>query len=231
MHNSNKQADTAPANFNAVVLPHVDTSDDPYPPKFMKYVLNDLVGVRHGKFLDLGGGWGAHTRIAASMGFDVVSVDREPAAEDVPSLVCDIAVEPLPLEDNSVDVVFSKSFIEHFYVRELPHILGEVSRVLKPGGVCIFLTPDWAFNTKQFYQIFTHVTPYTRSSIEQCLKMYGFEEVWSKSLIQLPQVWDNKFMEKLAEITSHLPIPRSAGKWVRWSKERYLMGVGRKPFQ
>jgi SAM-dependent methyltransferase len=128
-----------------------------------------------------------------------------------------------------MDVVFSKSFIEHFYIGELPHIFSEVSRVLKPGGVCVFLTPDWEYNSKEFYQVFTHVTPYTRSSIEQCLKMYGFDQVWSKSLIQLPQVWERKFLTLLSDITSYLPIPRSAGKWVRWSKERYLLGVGYKP--
>ncbi|MFT6988648.1 MAG: hypothetical protein ACJASL_000612 [Paraglaciecola sp.] len=82
---------TASKNFNSVVLPHVDTTGDPYPPKFMKYVLTDLIGVRNGKMLDLGGGWGTHARIAESMGFDVVSVDRENAAPGIASLECEIA--------------------------------------------------------------------------------------------------------------------------------------------
>jgi len=111
-------------------------------------------------------------------------------------------------------------------VRELPHIMHEILRVLKPGGVCIFLTPDWESNMKQFYQIFTHVNPYTMQSLEQCLNMYGFEKVRSEHLIQLPQVWNSSFLNMMARATSYLPITRSSGSWVRWSKEQMLIGIG-----
>ena len=129
----------------------------------MKFILNDLVNISSGNFIDLGGGPGTHARIAKEMGFNAISVDREPASKDVRSVVCGIDTESLPFPDNSIDVVFSKSFIENFYVRELPHIMGEIQRLLKPGGACIILTPDWSCNMKQFYQVFTHVTPYTKS--------------------------------------------------------------------
>ncbi len=223
MKNSNPEQQ--PTNFNSVVLPHVQDLKDPYPPKLMRHILNDIVQIDSGKFIDLGGGWGQHARIVADMGFDVTSVDRESATSGVASVICDFMVEPLPFEDNSIDIVFSKSVIEHFYVCDLPLIMSEVNRVLKPGGAFVITTPDWEYNMREFYQVFTHVTPYTKSSLKQCLTMYGFDRVSTRNLVQLPQVWNNKFLTILSDITAYLPLPRSLGKWVRWSKERLLLGL------
>lgn len=218
-----------PTTFNAVVLPHTEDMDNPYPKKLIKHVLHDLIGIKSGKLLDLGGGSGQQALIAFQLGFDVLSVDRELASHNIPSVVCNFDVEALPIEDNSIDVVFCKSVMEHFYVRELPHIMGQVQRVLKPGGVFVILTPDWAYNTREFYKIFTHVTPYTKESLSQCLKMYGFEGVRTENLIQLPQVWESPWLGAFSKALSYMPLPRSIGKWVRWSKEQTLLGICYKP--
>lgn len=45
----------------------------------------------------------------------------------------------LPLESESVDLVFSSSVFEH--VENLAHTLREISRVLKPGGMMVSVTP------------------------------------------------------------------------------------------
>lgn len=218
-----------PKSFNAVVLPHTLNLVDPYPPKMMRHVLHELAKVENGSLLDLGGGWGAHARIAADLGFDVISLDREPATAAVNYEICDIAKDPFPVADSSIDVVFSKSVIEHFYVRELPHIMGEVLRVLKPGGVFVVLTPDWEYNMREFYKVFTHVTPYTKDSLLQCFRMYGFDDARTENMIQLPQVWTSWVLNTLARISAYLPLPRSSGKWIRWSKEQVLVGIARKP--
>ena len=42
---------------------------------------------------------------------------------------------PYPYEDNYFDLVYSKSFIEHFYYSE--KVLMELYRILKPGGKII----------------------------------------------------------------------------------------------
>ena len=45
--------------------------------------------------------------------------------------IVDITKEKIPYQDNSFDVVFSKSFIEHFYYPE--EVFKEAYRVLKPA--------------------------------------------------------------------------------------------------
>lgn len=228
-HDPFKPAKKEPRTFNNTVLAHTNTAQEGYPTKLMRYILEEFGTIPSGRMMDLGGGFGHHGMIAQNMGYDVVSVDREEAVSGVSSVMCDFAAEDIPLEDSSVDIVFSKSVIEHFYVRELPHIMSEVKRVLRPGGACIALTPDWESNQRQFYQIFTHVTPYTTSSMAQFLKMYGFDNVRSETVMQLPSTWNSPMMKTLGDITQRLPLPRSAGKWVRWSKERLVVGVGFKP--
>ncbi len=228
-HDTPRETVKEPRTFNNTVLSHTKKVQTGYPEKLMEYALSEFGRAKSGRLMDLGGGFGFHGMIAQNMGFDVISVDREPAVSGVKSVICDFASEILPLEDNSIDIVFSKSVIEHFYVRELPHIMGEVKRVLRPGGAFIALTPDWESNQRQFFQIFTHVTPYTVSSMGQFLRMYGFDRVRAEAVMQLPSTWHSPMMKSLANITNLLPLPRSTGKWVRWSKERMLIGVGFQP--
>lgn len=229
MKDLGKSSKEQPKTFNEMVLPNTLNLSDPYVPKMMRHILHDLAKVQSGRLLDMGGGWGAHARVAAELGFDVLSLDREPAISGVPYELCDITKDPFPITDASIDVVLAKSVIEHFYVRELPHIMSEVQRVLKPGGVFLILTPDWEYNILDFYKVFTHVTPYTKESLLQCLKMYGFNNARTENMIQLPQVWTSPILNSLAHMSVYLPLPRRFSKWVRWSKEQVLVGIGHKP--
>lgn len=219
----------APRSFNKVVLPHALDYENPYPRQMLQHLLHDVANVRSGRFLDLGGGWGAYTLLAKDLGFEALSIDRESAAANVPSVVCDISRDAFPVESNSMDVVFSKSVIEHFYLTQLPHVMSEVTRVLKPGGAFVVMTPDWDSNVHNFYRVFSHVTPYTQESLSQCLTMYGFDAVKVDKLVQLPSTWNSPLFATLSRLTARLPLPRSTSKWVRWSKELSLIGVGYKP--
>lgn len=48
----------------------------------------------------------------------------------------------MPFEDNYADEVMAIHVVEHFYVWEVPEVLSEWIRVLKPGGVLIIEVPD-----------------------------------------------------------------------------------------
>ena len=57
-----------------------------------------------------------------------------------PDINCDI--RKLPFPDNFADEILSVHVIEHFYLWELPKLLEEWRRVLKPGGKIALETPD-----------------------------------------------------------------------------------------
>ena len=48
----------------------------------------------------------------------------------------------LPLADNSADYVYSSHVLEHFFQKHAEQLVGEMYRILKPGGVVRICVPD-----------------------------------------------------------------------------------------
>lgn len=62
-------------------------------------------------------------------------------SQDVPTIVCDVT-EGIPLEDNSIDIVFSNNAFEHI---AKPWIAAaELVRILKPGGF-LYVSTVWSW--------------------------------------------------------------------------------------
>jgi ubiquinone/menaquinone biosynthesis C-methylase UbiE len=96
--------------------------------------------------LDLGCGAGEFSAALTKAGAQVIAVDvaaeaLRRARERVPGLDARLwsAGEPLPVDDNAVDVVWAGEVIEH--VADVAPWLSEVRRVLKPRGSLLVTTP------------------------------------------------------------------------------------------
>ena len=109
------------------------------------------------EILDLGAGSG----IVEQMNFRglvsrVSGVDRDPRVKINPYLdegvVSDLAAIPYP--NNSFDLVFCDNVFEHLQNPIL--VLKEVNRILKPGGIFIFKTP----NKFHYMPIISKLTPH-----------------------------------------------------------------------
>ena len=98
--------------------------------------------------LDVGCGGGFLTEEIARMGFDTTGVDPSErsvraASDHARESGLNIrygtgAGESLPFEDRSFGAVFCCDVLEH--VRDLPKVISEISRVLKPGGIFCYDT-------------------------------------------------------------------------------------------
>ena len=88
---------------------------------------------------------------------------------------CNLEVDPLPMESETVDLVVSMAVLEH--LRDPGHFLAEIKRVLKHGGGLWMDTPDIEACGNKFWNDPTHVHPYTRASLRTLLTMSGFEDV------------------------------------------------------
>jgi len=121
------------------------------------------VGVR---ILDVGCGFGsfvlaARDRGLAAIGLDVASFEMEVARSRLATLRPEddpesIFVEgdglSLPFPDEAFEVVTLWNVIEH--VPDSNKLLGEATRVLKPGGVLFAIAPNYAaFRTEAHYQL------------------------------------------------------------------------------
>ncbi len=71
-----------------------------------------------------------------------VNIDCVSRSGQVPDIVCDVLKERLPFEDNSVDLVALVHTLEHWELSSQDHAIGDIYRVLKPGGSVIIIIPD-----------------------------------------------------------------------------------------
>src|SRR5258708_1180813 len=113
--------------------------------KVVQHLLKD------GVFLDIGTGMGIAPRFVRQLGVRTISVDSLAAAgksaienvklAGVEGYFCDVTREHIPLEEGTVDCVLFADVIEHLIHSPKP-VLQEISRTLKPSGVCIATTPN-----------------------------------------------------------------------------------------
>ena len=56
----------------------------------------------------------------------------------------------LPYKDSSVDYVYTSHFLEHLELNDSKRLMGEVFRILKPGGAVRVIVPDLALGARQY---------------------------------------------------------------------------------
>ncbi|MFA5878119.1 MAG: class I SAM-dependent methyltransferase [Candidatus Staskawiczbacteria bacterium] len=203
-----------------------------YPLKLCSYLSDRFKMEKGDKLLDIGCGRGDFLKGFKDIGLDVFGLDIEKSKSDIVKNIkiynCNFELNSFPLENNSVDFIFSKSVIEH--LKNPENFIKEIYRVLKPGGTAILMTPDWQSQMKIFYDDYTHVRPYTRIGLEDFLKMSGFKNVSSEIFYQLPILWKLpwlKIFSKSLQIFG--PVKRiHRNKFIRWSKELMILGHGEK---
>jgi predicted SAM-dependent methyltransferase len=69
-----------------------------------------------------------------------INIDVIPSTPG-PQVLFDLR-KPLPLPDNTADLIYSEDFIEHLELADGRHLLRECYRVLRPGGMMRLLTPN-----------------------------------------------------------------------------------------
>lgn len=93
------------------------------------------------RVLEVGCGRGHLTKALARRGVDIVGIDANPRAEEVAAsgLVKHMSAEELDFDDESFDAVVAVHSIEH--IPPIAQALGEMVRVLRPGGRAVFVYP------------------------------------------------------------------------------------------
>lgn len=147
--------------------------------------------------LDLGCGAGRHTFESLKRGASVISADLDDAAlKDVRGLVAAMRLEgemttetsgcvvadalDLPFPDATFDRVIAAETLEH--IRPDTRAIGEIARVLKPGGVVAVTVPRWwpeliNWGLSREYRTTPggHVRVYRRSQLRERLRGAGLE--------------------------------------------------------
>jgi len=84
----------------------------------------------------------------------------------------------LPFKDASFEGIHCAHLIEHFDLNDVKKIIGEIYRVLQPGGILVLRTP--MFN-KYFFNDPTHIRPYPPAAL---MNLLGLVDQGQSSLVE-----------------------------------------------
>ena len=102
-------------------------------------------------------------------------------------LVCQLGFEPIPLDDESIDEVTCRDFLEHLpkavYLERtgslhypIIQLMNEIWRILKPGGTFISWTP--CFPKDEAHQDPTHLSVWTQNSMDYFCGKYPIAKTY-----------------------------------------------------
>lgn len=86
-------------------------------------------------------------------------------------------LEPFPIADNSIDVVFASNLLEHFDDAELATILNSVKRCLKPGGRFIIMQPNYFYCYREYWDDYTHKKAFSHTAIVDFFQSSGLKVI------------------------------------------------------
>jgi SAM-dependent methyltransferase len=225
-------------DYVSVIYDEQRTPKTGYPKQLIEHLSKRFDLRADSKLLELGCGRGDFLFEFEKYGLECRGLDRDNSSIKnecgLEVKRCDVANEVFPYDDESFDIVYHKSLIEHLYDPE--HLMKETIRVLKPGGKLIMLTPDWHTQWKNFFEDFTHSRPYDVMAITDLLKIHGLNKIYVKKFYQLPIIWKFPVIKFLSKIIQ-LFINVYGGRWLtqktkvkffRWSVELMVIGYGEK---
>ena len=127
-------------------------------------IYNRLLSLDHKHILELGCGHARKTRGIATSGVnrkitafevDEIAHDKNLQITDLPNVTFGLSgAQDIPLDDESVDVVMMFKSLHHIPKALMRQSLGEIRRVLKPGGMAYISEPVYAGEFNEILRLF-----------------------------------------------------------------------------
>jgi len=107
---------------------------------------------------------------------DINPGTRDYAASDVELFLGDCS-ELSMITDGSMDLVFASNLLEHLERQKASDLLRSALLALKPTGKLILIQPNFRYSYDQYYDDYTHITPYTDKGLSGFVESHGFRIV------------------------------------------------------
>lgn len=152
-----------------------------------RYVFDKILGRyfaagQDKKIADIGCGTGGNLKVLQKYG-DALGLDIEPRAleycrsKGLSNVALMKGRHETGLESESLDLVTMLDVLEHF--EDDAKALGEVNRVLRPGGFALINVPAFGFLWSELDVELHHFRRYTRAELNKKLEKAGFEIIKS----------------------------------------------------
>lgn len=139
-----------------------------------RYVMGDAPGA--GVVLELGAGYCDFINQVEATSRIAFDLNPEMAAFAAPGVEFRVGdCRGLPgISDGAVDAVFASNFLEHFTLAEVSALLGDLRRVLRPGGRLLLLQPNFLRQPAHYWDDPTHKTAFHHHNLPSVLERSGF---------------------------------------------------------
>lgn len=121
----------------------------------------------------------------------------------------DIDGKELPFKHTYFDGVLANNIIEHIFNYEL--LMEEINRVLKTEGKLLVRVPD--YRSKNAWNDYTHIRPYTSQSIKALLSDFGFKVEKVEAIGGLPLLAKLFGFKTKNKIIDKIPLFLPALSW------------------
>lgn len=187
--------------------------------------------VRGREILDLGAGSGiASIAFAKNGARHVYAVEPDSSAEigrgalcgladGLPITVLDAFGEALPLDDKSVDVVYTRQVLHH--TQDLCRVLGECARVLRPGGLFLACREHVVSDDRQLQEFLRSHPVHALTGGENAFTLPEYVKAIDRSGLELVRVigpWDS--------VINAFPLVRSDNDLVPYLRGLLLCRLG-----
>lgn len=157
------------------------------PHEMMPELLEHLEKAGAERILDIGCGSGRHTVFLSEKGYQAACLDSSSEAVRLcekwlaeKNITADVRLgnflENLPYEDGYFDAVIAVQSIHHAEIENIRKLVGEIKRVLRPGGL-IFVTVPSAPDPRVSYNAIAPFTLVPQTGTEKGLVHYYFMPV------------------------------------------------------
>lgn len=111
-----------------------------------------------------------------------------------------------PVQDGTIDLVFTSNFFEHISRESIASTINEVYRILSPGGKFIILQPNIRYCYKDYWMFFDHITPIDDRALVEVLELHHFHIL--KALPRfLPYTTKSALPKSLFMLKVYLKLP------------------------
>lgn len=203
-----------------------------YPSKLINHIIKKFSLIPNSRILEVGCGRGEFIQSFIDFGFDGYGFDISNYAKDKfpeKKFKQGDFLKGEYYDNEYFDIIFTKSFVEHIHDPE--EIFEKFYSLLKKDGILITMTPEWKYNIIDFYEDYTHRTPFSKESLRDIHLITNFTEINIKSFKQLPILWnDNHFFRLLSFLAQILTpnILKKNFKFIKFSKEIMLLSYAKK---